>query len=411
MSFAENDIRTVCVAGKNNIAIEVLKYLYERNQGRYSLCVLYNKTETGENSCQRSFSLYVKQLGGGVKICQLADLYKIENLIFLSMEFDQLVKPELFCQTAQLFNIHFSLLPSYKGMYTSALPILFGERFAGVTFHMIDRGIDTGDIIDQRKFEIKDNYTCRDLYAQYIQNGTQLVLDNIENVLSGNVKARRQNAEGSSYYSKKTIDYSNIVIDLNQTAKNIQNQIRAFSFREYQMPNVYDHDIIKAEITTIKSMSKAGSVVCDTEMYMMISSVDYNVVLFYDRLFELLDACKNGEIQKVKEICCVREHVNASGEKGWTPLMVATYHNRVEIVKYLIALGADVYAKNYNGTNILMYAKDAFLHTGDATLMKLYLQLGLKAEDRDYRGKNLYDYINLLSDVEKKEVQYILRSY
>ena len=39
-------------------------------------------------------------------------------------------------------------------MYTSCLPILFNEKESGVTLHKIDRGIDTGDIIDQITFPI-----------------------------------------------------------------------------------------------------------------------------------------------------------------------------------------------------------------------------------------------------------------
>ena len=53
---------------------------------------------------------------------------------------------------ARLYNIHFSYLPAYKGMFTSALPIKNGEVDSGVTLHKIESGIDTGDIIDQIKF-------------------------------------------------------------------------------------------------------------------------------------------------------------------------------------------------------------------------------------------------------------------
>lgn len=73
-----------------------------------------------------------------------------DDLIFISLEFDKIVNPDLF-KDARLYNIHFSLLPSYKGMYTSAIPILNGEEMVGVTFHEIDKGIDTGNIIAQKK--------------------------------------------------------------------------------------------------------------------------------------------------------------------------------------------------------------------------------------------------------------------
>lgn len=63
---------------------------------------------------------------GGQNIT-LEQAYEIENLIFISCEFDQLIKPEKF-NSPFLYNIHFSLLPAYKGMYTSALPLYNGEK-------------------------------------------------------------------------------------------------------------------------------------------------------------------------------------------------------------------------------------------------------------------------------------------
>ena len=46
-------------------------------------------------------------------------------------------------------------------MFTSALPLINGEKETGVTLHKIDAGIDTGDIIDQIKFQIKGFRYCK----------------------------------------------------------------------------------------------------------------------------------------------------------------------------------------------------------------------------------------------------------
>ena len=63
-------------------------------------------------------------------------------------------------------------------MYTSALPFINGESLTGVTLHKIDLGIDTGDIIGQKRIEILDTDTARSLYLKYIQYGTKLVIEN-----------------------------------------------------------------------------------------------------------------------------------------------------------------------------------------------------------------------------------------
>lgn len=397
----------ICVAGKNNISVDVLEYLYLNNKGHYELCVVCNKTEHGENTWQKSLRFFAKKMK--VVEYSLADLYDREDLIFLSLEFDQLIDPLKF-KSDRLYNIHFSLLPQYKGMYTSALPILNGEKYVGVTFHKIDSGIDTGDIIEQKKFELKDFYTSRDLYLNYIKTGTRLMIDNIDKVIEGNITAYPQSSRLSSYYSRKSINYSNVVIDLCQTADGILRQIRAFSFREYQLPEVYENKIISAYITNIRSKQKPGSIIYKNEKGMMMATIDYDIFLFFDRFDELLDACETGDLVKVERICSVKEHINTQNGQGCSPLMVATYHNKTDIVKYLISAGADIKMVDNNGTNLLMYAKDAFLRSANIELCLLYKKMGLTSQICDYTGKNLNDYIEKenIPDEQKKYLKDIL---
>lgn len=378
----------ICIAGKNNIAVDVLAYLISLN-GDFELGVVCNKTETGNNNWQKSLRWFAKKYN--VKEYLLEEMYNIPDLVFLSLEFDQIIKTERF-KDARIYNIHFSMLPKYKGMYTSAWPILNGEDYSGVTFHKIDNGIDTGDIIAQKQFSIR-GMTCRELYNSYIVYGTELVINCLNDVLNNCVKALPQKIEHSTYYSRNSLDYSKITIDYNQTADCIARQIRAFSFREYQLPKFKNKSVISTEITKIKSVLKPGSIIIETDSSVMISSIDYNIILYYDRFNDLMKACENGDLLQVKEICAVKEHINSKNENGWTPLIVATYNNHCDIVKYLINAGADIYAKNNNGTNLLMYAKEAYKKSNDTTLYSLFQLLGLSEHEKDYYGNDLIYYL------------------
>lgn len=381
----------VCIAGKNNIAVCVLEQVIKRNIDVENIGVVCNQNETGKNGWQKSLRFWAKKYG--IREYRLEDLYEKQNLIFLSMEFDKLIKPSKFLD-ARLYNVHFSLLPAYKGMYTSAIPILNGEKAVGVTFHEIDSGIDTGDIIKQKAFTMNEKYTCRDLYLKYIDEGIRLVTECLDDVLNNRISAEKQPIKGSSYYSKKYIDYENLHIDLKQAADMIDKQIRAYSFREYQMPEVYGKKIIASQILEIKSKQTAGTIIMEDETSMMLATVDYNIVLYFDRFEELLCACECGDLDKVRSICEVREHINCANTNGWTPLIVATYNNRIDIVKYLIMHGANIFCKNSNGTTLLMYAKEAFLREHDNTLFKMFLDLGLDILEKDYNGNSLKDYVS-----------------
>ena len=387
----------VCVAGKNNIAVDVLEYLVQHCDDRFALCVICNKTETGINTWQKSLRYFAKR--HGIRECCLEEIYGHPNLIFLSLEFDRIVKPELFCH-ARLYNIHFSLLPQYKGMYTAAMPILNGEKIVGVTLHKIDRGIDTGDVIAQKSFELGEKTTSRDLYFLYIHYGTRLVLEHMEDMLSGNVDAVAQCSGNSSYYSRHSIDYSNLQIDLNQTAEGIDRQLRAYSFREYQLPYVRGKSIIAGSITGIQSSEKPGTMLFEGAEGMMMATVDYNICLYYDRLYELMSACADGNMDVVANICSVTEHINAAGKNGCTPLMMAVDRNHLDIVHYLLCMGADIRVRDCNGMTLLMYAQKTYLRTGDDTIFRLLQRMGLEEWEYDYDGHDLEYYWKQASFME-----------
>ncbi len=394
----------ICIAGKNNIACNILEYLiFQKNMKKEQLFVCCNKNDNGKNTWQRSLRYTAKLLG--IKEVCLDDLYDIQDLVFLSLEFDKIIKPTLFT-SRKLFNIHFSLLPSYKGMYTAALPILNNEKHTGVTFHKIDNGIDTGPIIAQKKIIIDFEDTSRDVYLKNIKYGTQLIKECIDKYLpyDFNCDSFPQPIENSSYYSTKSIDYNNIQIDLRQTALSIYNQIRAFNFREYQIPKVYGHKIRFCKITKIHSVEKPGTIIWQDNDSLMISTIDYDIILYIDKFDSVLDSCKNNNFNSLKSIPELYHYVNEQDEHGWTPLIIATYNGFYDIAMYIIANQADLNVVNYNGTNLLMYAKDAFLKTGDTRLFEFFYKKGFSLNDIDYTGKSLIDYckeqkINKIADI------------
>ncbi|WP_455664161.1 formyltransferase family protein [Phocaeicola sp.] len=379
----------ICIAGKNNIAIDICSYVLEK-YGKDRILVVLNKTDNCINTFQRSFKQFAEL--NGLTVVQLEDVYKLKDIIFLSLEFDRIIKPSLF-ETKKLYNIHFSLLPAYKGMYTSALPILNGERRTGVTLHCIDAGIDTGDIIDQKEIRINRSETAESLYLKYIENGVKLVRKNLDKIVTGDHTSYTQPILGSSYYSKKAIDYSNLSIDLNKTSFQIDCQIRAFSFRDYQMPSVLGFRIAYSKILKNRSYRKPGTLLYNSDEKIVIATVDYDIELYKDQFECILDCCKNNDIEALRRIYGLNKYIETKNEKGWTPLMVAAYNNSKNIFKYLYSLKANINAVNNNGTTVLMYAKDAAIKYGDNELIDFILQHGGILFQKDFYGKNMMDYL------------------
>jgi methionyl-tRNA formyltransferase len=267
-----------CIAGKNKVASESLAFLLESNLvGSQNICVL--PVSKGEDlAFMQSLKGLAHKMGIRV-IDDCEELYGIHNLVFMSLEYDKLINTDRFV-SHELFNVHFSLLPAYKGQYTSAWPILNGEEVTGVTLHKIDNGIDTGEIIDQIQFSIDLEDTCRDLYIKYNTHGVEIFKRNLCSLLERTYKATPQTFYKSSYYSRSSIDFKNFKIDLHKTALEVHNQIRAYIFAEYQLPMVHDRYVIKSEILDALSKGKPGTIIMEDKETFIISTIDYKVKLY-----------------------------------------------------------------------------------------------------------------------------------
>lgn len=382
-------MKTICIAGKNDIAVDVLEYCLENYSDNKIVCIT-NRNETGVNSWQKSLDWFAKK--HKVEIVSLQDVYEINDLVFLSTEFDRIIRPEKFRST-ELFNIHFSLLPKYKGCFPSVLPILNGEDYTGVTLHRMRSGIDTGEIIAQRKVDIEDEDTSYDLYLKLISEGTKLVEENIDDLLTGRYNCRPQEKRGSTYYSINEIDYSTLSLDVNKTAWQICNQVKAFAFRPYQLLEWNNIGLIGAEISDEVSIEKPGIVLEEDDISIKLATIDYNVILFKDVLTELFESIKSGDNNTAKHLCGCSSIINAKDKHGWSPLIVAVYNGNIEMAKYLVDNGADIRVKNNNGTNLLMYAKNNAVDTGDLRILEYVLSLGLDLLEQDYDGSSVIDYV------------------
>ena len=87
----------------------------------------------------------------------------------------------------KIFNLHPALLPKYRGCSSVTWALINGEEFAGFTFHYIDKNIDTGNIIIQKKVKIEDFDNQGTLYNRimfkamdYFEETLNLVIENFE---------------------------------------------------------------------------------------------------------------------------------------------------------------------------------------------------------------------------------------
>ena len=124
-------------------------------------------------------------------------------------------------------NIHGSILSQYRGAAPIQHAILNGESETGVSLMQMDRGMDTGDIIDIVKTDISRDETCGELFGRLSVMGAQLLIDTLPQIFDGSAVKTKQNDAKSSYAPQ--IKKSDTFIDFNKSKVNIINLVRALA--------------------------------------------------------------------------------------------------------------------------------------------------------------------------------------
>ncbi len=124
------------------------------------------------------------------------------------------------------FNLHASLLPAYRGPAPIHRAIQAGESETGITIFRIDSGIDTGDVVLQRKTEIGPFETTPEVYTRLSILGAQEMVRVCNMIEQGEVEYSKQEDSGASRAPKLRKEEG--LINWESTAEEIFNKIRAF---------------------------------------------------------------------------------------------------------------------------------------------------------------------------------------
>ncbi|MDO4928730.1 MAG: methionyl-tRNA formyltransferase [Corynebacterium sp.] len=123
-------------------------------------------------------------------------------------------------------NLHYSLLPQWRGAAPVQAAIQAGQKETGVSVFRIDSGLDTGDILGQATAEIRPTDTADELLTRLSYQGADLLVEVLDAIAAGTAVARPQ-AGDPSYASKITT--ADARIDWEQPAANVDQHIRAMT--------------------------------------------------------------------------------------------------------------------------------------------------------------------------------------
>ena len=167
--------------------------------------------------------------------------------------------PKLGC-----LNIHASLLPRWRGAAPIERAILEGDKETGISIMKMNEGLDTGDILIEKKCTISNHETAQTLHDTLSNKGANAILETLN--IFPTLKARPQQNNNATYAEKVTKDEAQI--DWHQSAEQISRVIRAFNPRTIAYTNAMAKQfknrvlrIIEAEVVNRQTTNSPGEVI------------------------------------------------------------------------------------------------------------------------------------------------------
>lgn len=185
------------------------------------------------------------------------------------------------------FNLHAALLPQYRGAAPINWAVINGETETGITTFFLDKEIDTGSVIQRVSVPILDTDNAGDVHDKLMHLGSDLVIDTVDNILSGTVQAIPQTElqTGEPLKPAPKIFKDTCRIDWTWGVKRVYDLIRGLA----PYPTAWTELYIQGKPVTLKiyaadkvlggSKEAPGTLVTDGKTYLKVALADGYIVL------------------------------------------------------------------------------------------------------------------------------------
>lgn len=205
---------------------------------------------------------------------------KYECDIFVSMSFNQIFRePLISLPPLGTINCHAGKLPFYRGRNVLNWVLINDETEFGITVHYIDKGIDTGDIINQRTFPISDNDNYQSLLMKAYEECSNILYETLVQFIKGTNKRISQISINPVGFYCGGRGEGDERIDWNQSSRDIFNFIRAISYPGPKATSLLQNDILKINHSRLIKNSPIykgipGQILAKTENGYFVKTLD-----------------------------------------------------------------------------------------------------------------------------------------
>jgi natural product biosynthesis luciferase-like monooxygenase protein len=133
-------------------------------------------------------------------------------------------------------NFHDGPLPRYAGLNAPAWALMHGETSYGISWHEIRGGIDEGDILKQRVFEVAPGETSLSLNTRNFAAAIESFSELVDELADNRVQRTPQDLEQRSYFGKYARPGAGAILQFERPANELVALVRGLDFGDYENP-------------------------------------------------------------------------------------------------------------------------------------------------------------------------------
>lgn len=197
----------------------------------------------------------------------IEELKGYEADIYVVAAFGQILSKEILeLPRFGCVNIHASLLPKYRGAAPINQCIIDGERETGVTIMQMDAGVDTGDILMQKKVIIEDKETAQTLFDKLAQAGAELIVETLPLIEKGEISPIKQDSSLASHVKMMDkemghIDWTSDAIVIERLVRGLNPWPSAYTSFHGKTVKIWKSDAVVAACDNDSEAADPGTIV------------------------------------------------------------------------------------------------------------------------------------------------------
>lgn len=238
-------IKKIVFAGNNQIAVDILKFLRSQPVNIVGLIIHPRGLSKKRRDLIQISGLPSAKIFTGDRLQNQQVINALSALkpdLLLSINFRYILKPNIIqIPKFGCINLHFGYLPYNRGVFADAWSII-DDTPAGVTYHLIDPGIDTGKIVAQQMVEKNATDTGKSLYQKLTKAAYELFVTIWPSISRWNFSPKNQPDEGTSHKRVDINAIDHIDPEKKYKAKDLINILRARTFPPYDGAYVITKD-------------------------------------------------------------------------------------------------------------------------------------------------------------------------